>query len=1059
MSGGMDLGTLRGYIEFDASGVDAGLNQASESTKSWSVKSLAEMAGIGLALGAVYSQTIGAAMDMEAANSKLKAQLGLNEKDAAKYGESAGRLYAANYGDSLEDVNDALAAVTRNVGGMSDMSQADLEDISAKVLDLASAFDLDLAASARTVGTLMKTGMAKDADEALDIITKGMQSGVNAADDLLDTFDEYSTVFRTMGLEGDDALGILQQGLQGGARDADQIADSLKELLLRVQAGDAKNGLQAIGLDAQIMARDISMGGETAKTATDQIIDAFTGIVDPADKAQIGVALFGTKAEDAQMALNGLDLSSAAADFEALNGPIAGSADAMDAALGEGRASQIEAFKRSMEGAGAAAGNVLLPALDGALFIVNGLGEGVGEVVEFFTDLPEPLQWTAAAVGLTTVAFTGLGTAMKAAVMSNPIGAAIVGVTTALGYLFSATTSAEEAAQIHKDKVDELTGSLETNTGAITDNTEAVVKNQLGEDGIRNLRELGINTNIYTDAVLGNTSSQKALQEQIERGLGKAVAAGEGYAGMAGKLDQAGVSAAELGAAFNANDYTSVNDDLRELGYTIYDTGDGLVTMQNNADGSSVVLSDLGGAASGVRDINRGLAGSIDDVNTAQEQAIQAQSEATDAAYIAAGGAEYMTGKNRDNITALKGVGDAARGVVPDMEIFANGIQEAQEPADALADALESGSSAASEMDTAVQTLQLALITLAGGTVDAEQATRAHEAVIRSVAASARDYAQAQADEADALAKVTKLANEGKEGTEEYEEAQRKAADASAAVADAADGQADALDDLALSAQEMTARSFESTEASQGYDAAVAAATETMVEQRKQFIQSALDAGVPKEAVEALADAQGLIPANVKTSYDAIRADEAKKAAEGVTTAVNNVPETKTVTFAGKVAASLTNSINTALGGIANFAGGYTGGRVGSLLSMPGYAEGGLLGGVSPVDPTMDNLLASVDGQPIKVRSGEFIQSEPAVDHYGVRAMQMVNARQIPKAVLQGYASGGQPAPGSGQSSTTVLRPVLNARIFVGDREIVDIVRVEIEEDNAAQGRMIVGSY
>ena len=51
--------------------------------------------------------------------------------------------------------------------------------------------------------------------------------------------------------------------------------------------------------------------------------------------------------------------------------------------------------------------------------------------------------------------------------------------------------------------------------------------------------------------------------------------------------------------------------------------------------------------------------------------------------------------------------------------------------------------------------------------------------------------------------------------------------------------------------------------------------------------------------------------------------------------------------------------------------------------------------------------LKGVDSVPILAAPGEFMQPVPAVDYYGVAAMQAIRHRQIPREVLQGYASGG----------------------------------------------------
>lgn len=564
---------------------------------------------IGAGIGAALAFALASAINADAANAKLTAQLGLTKDESAKLGKSAGELFSHNYGDSLENVNDALAAVVRNIDGMRNASESDLQDVTAKVLDLSSAFDLDLSESTRAVGVLMKTGMAKNATEALDIITKGLQSPVNAAGDLMDTFTEYSTIFRTMGLDGADALGLLSQGLKGGARDSDQVADSLKELLLRVQAGDANGGLQAIGLDAQKMARDISTGGETAKSATQAIIAAFGGIVDPADKAQVATALFGTKAEDAQQALGALDLKTAASDFEALNGPIAGSAAAMDAALGSGRAAAFETIKRSVQGFATTVGTAMLPILDVAMTSLNGVFAIVSDAAQAFSDLPTPAKILVGVLGAVALAFTGIGTAIKAAFLANPVGIAIVGITTALGFMVSAFGDA-------KGPVVDLTEVIDAQTGALKENAKATLSAQLEKDGtLAKVRALGVATGDYTDAVLGNSEAQSRVGDILAGNAKKAFDAGAGIDANTGAVVNNSAAADEAQGIYDAYS-TSVGDvaaaqaagraaaaesgaGFTQIKVTAAEANDALSLLGIGAKGTNVDLTKIASGAAG----------------------------------------------------------------------------------------------------------------------------------------------------------------------------------------------------------------------------------------------------------------------------------------------------------------------------------------------------------------------------------------------------------------------------------------------------------------------------
>lgn len=112
---------------------------------------------------------------------------------------------------------------------------------------------------------------------------------------------------------------------------------------------------------------------------------------------------------------------------------------------------------------------------------------------------------------------------------------------------------------------------------------------------------------------------------------------------------------------------------------------------------------------------------------------------------------------------------------------------------------------------------------------------------------------------------------------------------------------------------------------------------------------------------------------------------------------------------------------------IAGLGGGYTGGKVGSIV---GYADGGRLPGVPPSNPSSDNLLAVTErGRPIAVRSREWIVSQPASDHYGDRIMSAINSRRVPREVLSGYAAGGVPMPVTSGVASVALPGISSAEL------------------------------
>lgn len=285
----------------------------------------------GAAVGAAFVE----ALDLDAAQDKLVASLGANQRQADRYGRVAGNLYANAWGDSMDQVNESIGHVVRNIGGMRVAARKDLEDVTAGVLDVVTAFDQDLAMTTAAVGQLMRTGMAKDARDALDIITVGLQGPANKADDLLETFNEYGTQFRKLGIDGRDAVLLLGQGLRGGARDADIVADSLKEFSLRavgeltktMQTSDGPvasltalgeafraAGYDALDADPKVadlasrLQEDIAGGGDKARAGLQILLEGLRDTENPLERTRHAVSLFGTQAEDMGDALYEMDL-------------------------------------------------------------------------------------------------------------------------------------------------------------------------------------------------------------------------------------------------------------------------------------------------------------------------------------------------------------------------------------------------------------------------------------------------------------------------------------------------------------------------------------------------------------------------------------------------------------------------------------------------------------------------------------------------------------------------------------------------------------------------------
>lgn len=304
----------------------------------------AALTGGVLAAGA-FAKGFGSALEQGTSKAKLQGQLGLSDQESAKAGKLAGDLFTANYGDSVAGVNDAIKSVIQNTGLT--LNSIDLKPVTAKVLDLAGTFDQDLGGVTRAVGQSIRTGLAKNATEALDFITRGFQTGADKAEDFLDTLNEYGTQFRKVGIDGKTATGLISQGLKAGARDADIVADAIKEFSIRAVDGSTTtaDGFKKLGLNAKSMSEQIAKGGKPAAAGLDTVLDRLRKVKDPVKQSQIAVELFGTQAEDLGKALFALDPSTAVKGL----GQVAGAAGKLDQTLGRTPQAAITSFFRNLK--------------------------------------------------------------------------------------------------------------------------------------------------------------------------------------------------------------------------------------------------------------------------------------------------------------------------------------------------------------------------------------------------------------------------------------------------------------------------------------------------------------------------------------------------------------------------------------------------------------------------------------------------------------------------------------------------------------------------------------
>jgi hypothetical protein len=417
----LDIGELVGKLSVDDKGMDKGLKKGESKFKEFGDKLTKLALAGGLAAAAAFGGAILANLNQDAIGAKLSAQLGTGAEEAAAYGKLAGKLYAENWGDSVEAIGDTLKAVVQ-AQIVPDETDAALEDTVRRAQILADVFGQDVDGSVRAVQQLIRNGLVPDAKAGFDLIAAGIQGGVDKSDDLLDTLNEYSTEFREIGITGPQALGLLQQGLQGGARDADTVADALKEFAIRSKDASktSLDGFKSLKLDGEKMTAVFAKGGPEAAKGLDTVLDSLRAIKDPVEQNRIAVELFGTKAEDLGNSLYSLDLDTVSGEFD----HAAGAIDRAGEAASNTDAAKLETFKRQAMAAAQSIAADLVPSL-------AAMGGWIKDNANWLKPLVEIL-------GAAAVVIVAVNLATKAWAATEAAFTAVKGVATAAQWLWNA---------------------------------------------------------------------------------------------------------------------------------------------------------------------------------------------------------------------------------------------------------------------------------------------------------------------------------------------------------------------------------------------------------------------------------------------------------------------------------------------------------------------------------------------------------------------------------------------------------------------------------------------
>lgn len=306
-------------------------------------------AGVGIA--------VKSADEYASAMNQVQASTGTSVEQMKEIKEISKNLYNKNLGEDWNDLADSLSSVK----SVTDLSGKSLEDATKYALQYRDVFKEDVAESIKATDTMMKN-FGITASDSYNLLAQGAQRGLNKSQELLDSANEYSVYFSTLGYDANQMFDIFNAGLENGAFNLDKVGDMVKEFGIRIKDGstatsDALSFLfQSDGFDDYItklqkggsstqqfmelaskvgkenaaalvedlkksgaasekayksiewtmggagqFLDDLSSGAMKGKDAMQKVIQEIGKIEDTSMQSQIAVSLFGTQAEDLEM--------------------------------------------------------------------------------------------------------------------------------------------------------------------------------------------------------------------------------------------------------------------------------------------------------------------------------------------------------------------------------------------------------------------------------------------------------------------------------------------------------------------------------------------------------------------------------------------------------------------------------------------------------------------------------------------------------------------------------------------------------------------------------------
>lgn len=359
-------------------------------------------AGLTVPIGAAAAAAVNTAIQYESAGSRIEAALGGSYEEAERFTAIGQSIYENGWGQSLDEVTTALLQTKQTIR---DIDDEGLETVTTNALMLSQVFGADVNESIRGINALME-GFGLSATEATDLMTVGMQRGLNYTDELGDNLSEYSVRWGEAGMSASTYFSLLEAGASNGAYSLDKVGDFLNEFLTSLSDGRMESSMSSFSEGTQEVFESFQNGGATAEDVLNSVLTELNNMPNGYEKAQIASELWSSLGED-----NAMGMITALGGVENSFGDVEGAADKAAEAASDNLGTKAQEALRKLQGAIEPLAEPLLRVADGAIEAANDFSEWFSELDEGSQNAVIALALVAAGVGPVTTGFGKMASA------------------------------------------------------------------------------------------------------------------------------------------------------------------------------------------------------------------------------------------------------------------------------------------------------------------------------------------------------------------------------------------------------------------------------------------------------------------------------------------------------------------------------------------------------------------------------------------------------------------------------------------------------------------------